>query len=92
MRLARVSQCIQSSLAPIRPRQNPPTAQTRPRKPSPWAGLGLSQQTRGRVVIWGTQPKTQVGTRDYPNKQKRLTHHFTLNYAVTFDYIMVLMV
>ncbi|KAJ5878301.1 hypothetical protein N7455_001766, partial [Penicillium solitum] len=43
-----------------RPRQYPPTAQTRPRKPSPWAGLGLSQQTRGRVVIRETQPKTQM--------------------------------
>lgn len=74
-----------------RPRQYPPTAQTRPRKPSPWAGLGLSQQTRGRVVIRETQPKTQMGTRDYPKKQKKLTDHFTLSYAVIFDYLIVSM-
>ncbi|CAG8081639.1 unnamed protein product [Penicillium salamii] len=74
-----------------RPRQNPPTAQTRPRKPSPWAGLGLSQQARGRVVIRETQPKTQMGTRDYPKKQKKLTDHFTLSYAVIFDYLIVSM-
>jgi hypothetical protein len=73
-----------------RPRQNPPTAQTRPRKPNPWVGLGLSQQTRGRVVFWQTQPKTHMGTLYNPKKQKKLTCHFTLNCAVIFDYIMVL--
>ena len=72
-----------------RPRQNPPTAQTRPPKPNPWVGLGLSQQARGRVVFWQTQPKTQMGTLYNPKKQKKLIYHFTLNCAVIFDYIMV---
>jgi hypothetical protein len=32
--------------------------------------LGLSQHTRGRVVIWETRPKTQMGTLYNPKKQK----------------------
>lgn len=64
-------QCIMST---PRPRQNPPTA-----------------QTRGWVVIRETQPKTPRGTRDYPKKQKKLTDHFTLSYAVIFDYLIVSM-
>jgi hypothetical protein len=53
-----------------RPRQNPRIAQARPRKPNPRVGLGLSQQTRGRVVSSQTQLKTQMGTPYNPKKQK----------------------
>jgi hypothetical protein len=54
----------------------------------------LSQQPGyfNRVVIQETQPKTQMGTRDYPKKQKKQTDHFTLSYAVIFDYLIVSMV
>jgi hypothetical protein len=39
-------------------------------EPSPWAGLGLSQQTHGWVLILKTQPRKPNGLPSNPQKQK----------------------
>jgi hypothetical protein len=39
-------------------------------EPSPWVGLGLSQQTHGWVLIFITQPGNPNGLPSNPQKQE----------------------
>ena len=59
--------------------------------PAHGPGWVLVSKPVGGLSSGKPNPRPQWGTRDYPKKQKKLTDHFTLSYAVIFDYLIVLM-
>jgi hypothetical protein len=68
----------------FRPRQTRPKTRTRPRKPAPRVGAGLSQQTRGRVCFLKTQPATHTGTQITHDSKRGRICQLAQNYAKLF--------